>query len=196
MKTATHKEGATPLSDYSGLKSSWVETQEELNAVEAANIQKAIRKYLGTRKRNLLTWFSVKNINQLHKEMFGEVWTWAGKYRTTQKSVHLTPFLIPVEMYKLSQDLEFWCANQWKPVEVAARLHHRLVWIHPYENGNGRHARLMGDIVLYTNGHPIPLWPDKFHQTGANHERREYIAALQEADRGNYIPLTALYGKY
>ena len=189
MKSEQPK-GATPLDDYSGLKTSWVQTREQLDLVEAENIQSILRKYLGARKYPFPRWFTVVHFNQVHREMFGKVWTWAGKYRKTIKSIGIAPYKIIVEMKQLEEDSHYWGNNnEFSAIEIAARIHHRLVWIHPYENGNGRHARLIGDMVLSSLKHSYPLWPT-LNENGE--ERERYLHALREADRHNFHPLEKL----
>ena len=142
-------EGATPLDDYSGLKLTWITTRDQLDAAEADNIRQAIRKYLGKRRSAFPEWFTTKHIDLVHRTMFGKVWEWAGKYRRTEKTIGVPAYQILSEFKKLEQDMEDFSQRPWNPIEIAARVHHRLVWIHPYENGNGRLGRLIGDMVLY-----------------------------------------------
>jgi Fic-DOC domain mobile mystery protein B len=85
----------------------------------------------------------------LHKRLFGDVWDWAGKFRKTGKNIGIDPIDIPVELRTLMGDARYWADhNTCPPSEAAVRLHHRLVKIHPFANGNGRHARIMADTVL------------------------------------------------
>jgi Fic-DOC domain mobile mystery protein B len=179
--------GATPLDDISGLKLSWVDSREKLDAAEADNIRLAINKYLSRKRYAFPMWFTVSHINQVHKLMFSKTWQWAGQYRKTYKSVGIQPYKISVEMLKLEEDIRFWGDKKsYSPLETAARVHHRLVWIHPYENGNGRHARMIGDMVLRAFGHPYIAWPG-LNEHG--NERKLYIQALKEADHGDILPL-------
>lgn len=177
-------EGATPLDDYSGLKVLWVQNCDQLNAVESENINQALKKYLGRRKYSFPDWFSVEHINLIHKEMFGKVWRWAGIYRTTGKSIGIEPYKVSIEMRRLQNDIAYW-GNEFPftLIEVVARVHHRLVWIHPYENGNGRHARLIGDMILYASGYSYPCWPVLSDQ---GNKRDQYLHALREADRHHF----------
>ena len=179
-------DGTTSLDDYSGLKVTWVQTRAQLDAVEAENVQEGIKKYLGKRRHSVPEWFTVQNLNRAHRDLFGKVWSWAGEYRQTKKNIGVAPYQISVEMQKLHEDLQFWAQAHWKPIAIAARTHHRLVWIHPYENENGRHARLIGDMVLHNLQHPFPIWPS-FMPDGK--ERALYLVALREADQNHFDAL-------
>lgn len=187
--------GTTPLDDYSGLKKDWIQTRPQLDAAEAANILQAMGKFLGKKKYPFPRWFTVKHLNAVHKEMFGKVWTWAGLYRKTDKSIGISPYRIPVEMGNLEKDLLFFSQkeSQFDPIEISARTHHRLVWIHPYENGNGRHARLIGDMILSFYGYRYPQWP---HLISNGEEREQYLRTLREADNGNFSSLMRCLIKY
>ena len=94
-------------------------------------------------------------------------------------------------MHKLIDDLAFW-AKAWVPLEIAVRAHHRLAWIHPYENGNGRHARFIGDMILHSLGYPYPIWPTH-HESGA---RKTYLQAMREADKGDFFLLIDYFIQY
>lgn len=179
--------GATPLDDISGLKLSWVDSREKLDAVEADNIRMAINKYLGRKRYPFPQWFTVSHINQIHRAMFGNVWDWAGKYRRTNKSVGVAPHRISTEMAKLEEDMRFWGQEKsFDCLEMAARVHHRLVWIHPYENGNGRLGRFIGDMVLSSFGYERVAWP-RLNDSGK--ERNLYIQAMKDADEGDFSAL-------
>lgn len=187
-------EGATPLDDCSGLKLSWVYDHSQLDAVEADNIRLAMNKYLRKKRYPFPGWFKTSHINKVHKEMFGKVWTWAGKFRKSVKSIGVAPYKIPVEMAHLEADMAFWALeNSFSPLEIAARVHHRLVWIHPYENGNGRHGRFIGDMVFLTLGQEKVMWPGLAEN---GQERRLYIQALKDADVGDFIALIEFMKRY
>ena len=176
-------DGSTPLEDESGLRLKWIKNQNQLNQVEAENINIAYGKYLEGPKRAFPKWFTIQHIDLVHKTMFGKVWSWAGKYRKTEKSIGMPVYQIPTELKKLEQDMEDWERRNWDPIEISARVHHRLVWIHPYENGNGRHGRFVGDMILHAFKYAFPIWP-KIAENG--NEREVYIQALKEADQGSF----------
>ncbi|MEK7743588.1 MAG: mobile mystery protein B, partial [Elusimicrobiota bacterium] len=128
------------------------------------------------------------------KEMFGAVWAWAGRYRGVELNIGVAPHRIREETAKLCDDVWFWGSEAEDPpsvLERACRIHHRLAWIHPFRNGNGRHARLIADIYLKSYGEPMPVWPstDIARKGGV---RDEYLAALRAGDQGDFKPLMSL----
>ena len=178
--------GATPLDldETAGLRLTHITTREELNIFEQENIQQAIAWAFTGRKMDIL---SEAFIRQLHKRMFGEVWKWAGHPRTSNKNIGIPYERVRIELRKLIDDVKFWIENEtFPPDEIAARFHHRLVFTHPFPNGNGRHARLMTDLLLERQ-----LGQPKFSWGGASlvqegDVRSRYIAALRAADRDDY----------
>ncbi len=178
--------GATPLAtdETAGLRLTHITTREELNIFEQQNIQQAVAWALGGRKKDIM---SEAFIQQLHQRMFGDVWKWAGQYRTSNKNIGVFSGEIGIELHKLINDVKFWVEKEsFSPDEIAVRFHHRLVAIHPFANGNGRHARLMTDLLLEKQ-----LRRPKFNWGGATLEqegstRSRYIAALRAADQHDY----------
>jgi Fic-DOC domain mobile mystery protein B len=140
--------GATPLdpNEVDGLKLTHISTQSELDRWEQDNILDALNWLESTRPKDIL---NEQFIRKLHRKMFGNVWKWAGRFRLSDKNIGGPWHQVPVELKKLCDDVAVWIdAGQMPPDEIAARLHHRLVSIHPFSNGNGRHARLMADLLL------------------------------------------------
>lgn len=182
-------EGATPLADYSGLKPDWVTTMHELNRIEAENIIKAQQKYFSGTIAHPIKWVNVKSLRLIHQTMFGDVWDWAGIYRKSTTSIGITPGLIPSRLAQFCYDVDSWFQNpvELTFVEMAARIHHQLVFIHPFENGNGRFARLVADRFLIAWKCPYPSWPNQLNQSGLT--RKDYIQTLKSADHGDYQPL-------
>jgi Fic-DOC domain mobile mystery protein B len=180
--------GATPMDDISDLKLSWVHTLQDLNRVEAENIKLATKKYLLGRLSSPKYWFLVPQLIKMHYEMFHQVWNWAGKFRKTNKNLGSKPYLIPFELAQLCQTVQEWnSANRTISLrEQAARIHHQLVVIHPFENGNGRFARLAADRYLRALKHPHPHWPLDLDNT--SYARKRYLQVLREADQGNFDP--------
>jgi Fic-DOC domain mobile mystery protein B len=129
-------------------------------------------------------------VRDLHRRMFGQVWRWAGRYRTTDKNLgHPWP-QIPAHVRLLCEDTAYWIREQtygWD--ELAARFHHRLVAIHPFPNGNGRHARLMTDTLLKKNGLPMFTWGQATLRAGE--ARARYLDALRAADDRQFGRLIA-----
>jgi len=129
-------------------------------------------------------------IKLLHKKMFGDVWKWAGKFRKSNKNIGVAREQIGIELRKLYEDVKCWNEfGSWPVDEIAARFHHRLVWIHPFVNGNGRHARVMTDLILEKKlGARRFTWGNgKINQAGDC--RQQYIQALQTADKGDFSRL-------
>ncbi len=179
------KEGETLIDDISGLKLE-ITTRKELDEAEAQNILKAYVKYtLNSSKLKNVT-FDLNFFRKLHKEMFSDVWNWAGEFRTTQTSIGVEATKIYLALYQLQDDLKFWKEN-WNYMDTAVRLHHSLVKIHPFLNGNGRWARLVVDLWLLKNGHNVLSWGSNLDEIST--DRSRYISALQEADNGNYQKL-------
>ena len=178
---------ATPIEDISDLIPSHITTRPELNEWEAANILKAVKKYLSW-KKNII--FDVAWLKQLHKEMFDETWKWAGMFRQLNLNFGADWFTIPENVKNLVDDIAYWKkgASKFSIFEQGVRIHHRLVKIHPFVNGNGRHARLASDVFLYSNGHKLPNWPNN-DLIEKSDIRKRYIEALKEADRGSYKQL-------
>ncbi len=178
-------EGATPIDDCSGLIPAWVHHLDDLNRVEAENIMIAQRKYLRASK-NPEHWFVVSELKAIHKTMFKNVWEWAGVYRKSMTSIGIKPSLIPAQLGELCLEVQSWfsCPVELTFLEMAARVHHRLVFIHPFENGNGRFSRLVADRFLLSLGCPHSLWPVHLNQEGI--VRKDYIQALKHADQGDY----------
>lgn len=189
-------DNATPLSDYSGLILSWVYNLADLNRVEAENIMIAQRKYLKNLKKASETWHGPEQLKIIHKNMFEDVWTWAGHYRTSVTSIGVSPGLIPVRMAELCFEVNAWFLYpvQLTFIEMAARIHHKLVFIHPFENGNGRFSRLVADQFLLQWGCAHPIWPSYLSQDGSI--RKDYVQMLKSADRGDYSPLERFMQKY
>jgi len=181
-----YPQGATPLDpdEAEGLRLTHISTREELNLFEAKNIQDGMEWAWRSRSKDLV---GERFIRQLHKKMFGDVWRWAGEYRKTNKNIGVSWEMIGVELHHLCADLNYWIEHETFCVdEIAARLHHRLVAIHPFPNGNGRHARMIADLLLEKKLDAIRFSWGGRELTEANDCRKGYIQALQSADRGDY----------
>lgn len=183
----TYPEGATPLDSntINGLIPN-LTLQSELNEFEQSNIQSAIKWASRSRKlkKELV---SIEGIKLLHKNMFNQTWKWAGKFRTTNTNIGIPYYQISQEVKKLCDDLEFWEDNQtYAYDEIAVRFHHRLVFIHPFPNGNGRLCRLAADLFLEYRKLPHLKWGDPTDLIVSSEIRKEYLVALREADNHNY----------
>lgn len=177
----------TPIEDISDLIPQHITTRPELNEWEAANILKAVKKYLSEKKMIV---FDVAWLKKLHKEMFDETWKWAGVFRQRNLSLGVDWYNIPENVKNLADDVTYWKKEpaKFSIFEQSVRIHHRLVKIHPFVNGNGRHARLASDVFLYSNGHKMPNWPNN-DLIEKSDIRKRYVEALKEADRGSYKQL-------
>ena len=161
--------------------------RSELNEAEHANIARG-QDWALSRKRDPLT---EKFILDLHRRMLGNVWKWAGKFRKSERNLGLPFYEIPVALRQLLDDTKAWIEyNTYPPDEIAVRLHHRLVQIHPFPNGNGRHARLAADLLVMRLGRERFSW-GRESLDNAGSVRQRYIAALQAADRRDIGPLLA-----
>lgn len=193
----THKEpeGATPF-DSDGLILAHIQTREELFIAEARNIGNATLKYLATAPSKRMAPFTREWAYRLHKEMFGNVWAWAGKRRITQTNIGVPPYEIDSGLKDLFDDLTEWQKHEtYSLIEQAARLHHRAVYIHPFNNGNGRWSRLLANVLMKRSG-SVPIdWleEDIANQSAA---RTEYLAAIRAADKRDYAPLIGLHQRY
>jgi Fic-DOC domain mobile mystery protein B len=166
-------------------------TREELNEWERQNILEAAAWALDPRNLNRQDPLTEAYLRELHLRMFDQTWKWAGTYRTTEKNIGIPYYQIREALPALLGDTRYWVEHRtFEPDELAVRLHHRLVWIHPFANGNGRHARLMADVVLQRLGRPVFTWGSAdIVQTGDF--RRSYIDALRAADKNDFEPLIA-----
>jgi Fic-DOC domain mobile mystery protein B len=192
-------DGATPLDDeeVEGLVPSSVTTREQLNEWEATNIQVAME-WLFRVPRSVDDVLQVSFAEELHRRMFDQTWTWAGKYRSTEKNIGLSPSQVRVALRdRLADALVSHGYEHYPPKEFAARLHHQLVSIHPWPNGNGRWARLMADAYLHARAQPRLTWGGNLDAdlVDAGAPRSEYLAAIRLADSGNFAPLIALVSR-
>jgi Fic-DOC domain mobile mystery protein B len=193
--TDAHSPGATPLrpEDLRGLKLLHITTYAELNEAEAANIISGQEWALRARKSDLSSMLSDDYLQLLHEKMYGQVWKWAGTYRTHDTNIGSQYPMIRTDLREFFDDARSWTDHStFDPQELAIRTHHRIVKVHPFPNGNGRHSRLIADLLLMRH-FKIERLPWGGGTLGNEDPNRvEYIAALQEADRNNYAPLIAI----
>lgn len=184
-----YAQGATPLdpNEIDGLIPLHITTQSQLNEWEAANILKAETWLFSVSNHgNFLT---IKFTRLLHSRMFDDTWKWAGQFRKTERNIGVAPFKISPDLNNLLEDVQHQVINQSLPFdEIAYRFHHRLVAIHPFPNGNGRHARLMTDLLLTQADFPRFTWGrQRLESEGP--VRKQYIDALRDADKHDYAAL-------
>lgn len=191
MRDFEYPVGATPLDpdEMRGLKLKHISTRAELDRWEQENIQEALAWLSRRRKSDAL---SEAFLCQLHQQMFGKVWKWAGDFRRTNKNIGIEWPYIPVHLRQLMDDVRVWIEfSTYSSDEIAYRLHHKLAWIHLFPNGNGRHARLMADLLLEEvfNREPFTWGGDNL--TNAGDMRKFYIDALRAADNHDYSKLSS-----
>lgn len=193
MTDDTRPIGATPGGDISGLILGHLSTPAARNAVEAEAISRAYDKHVfrARRKKQGTEWLTDDFIRKVHADMFGIIWEWGGQYRKAPMNIGVEPHQIPEQIKLLTGDFFFWNdpESTMSVVEIAARLQHRLTQIHPFINGNGRHARLLTDIFLYSRQHAMPQWPQIQRMSQGNEIRNQYIRAMKVADEGDITEL-------
>ena len=185
------QDGQTPLDpdEKAGLIPQHLTTKGDLNDWEQENILHAIRWLKRSRAPDVL---SEEFCRELHKQMFGKTWAWAGTFRKSDKNIGCDSMQVGLKLAQLFANTQWWVDNAMFPHdEIAARFHRDLVWIHPFPNGNGRLARVMADALLRSLGQPVFSWGSGGNLVAANDARDRYLAALRAADHGDYQLLLA-----
>ena len=188
----TYPNGATPIdpNELQDLIPDYIATMSELNQAEQTNITDA---FVWAEKQDLSELLTATFIFKLHEKMSNQVWRWAGKQRHSNKNIGVMTDQIVNDLGQLLKNTEFWIEKKTiQPDELAARFHHKLVQIHIFPNGNGRHARLMTDLLLVQMNTPKFTWGTQLAATPLEVEgktRSEYIAALKKADIGDFKDL-------
>lgn len=189
-----HDGGNTPIdpNEAEGLIPDLI-TQSQLNEYEQLNIATAwiwapTSRYL---KRQLL---SRDGLQRLHQRMFDRTWKWAGQFRRSEKSIGIKWTEVPVAVQSLCDDTTYQLKEQSFPLEeIAVRFHYRLVSIHPFPNGNGRHARMAADLLCLQRGGQAFPWGAS-NLTARGSARAAYLDALKRADNGDLLPLMQFAG--
>ena len=181
-------DGQTPLDEdeKEGLLIPTITTRGDLDEFEQLGVEKAIE-WLLTRKLTADKILTEEFVRDLHKRMFGNIWKWAGEFRRTNKNIGVDKYLIPVELKNLLDDCRYWIEkNSFSDDEIAVRLSHRMVLIHPFANGNGRHSRLIADVLITkVFGKSYFTW-GSVNLTKAGEARTKYLQALRAADQNDY----------
>jgi len=184
-------EDATPLEprEREGLLQTWITHRRDLNEAEEENIVEGAAWARGRRRLPFERMLSEDFMRTLHKRMFGDVWQWAGTFRATERNIGVQAYRIGMELASLLSDIRYWIEHKtFPPDEIAIRFHHRLVAIHPFPNGNGRHARLAADLLIERlGGDPFTWGGGSLANVGEL--RARYIAALRAADNHDIAPL-------
>lgn len=183
--------GATPYSDGDSINliPRHITLQSQLNEWEQANILEAESwVFSQNNRRKILT---AEFIQKVHYKMFDKTWKWAGKFRHHQTNIGCKPFEIAPKLRQLLSDINYYLVHKtYSLVEIAVRLHHGLVYIHCFPNGNGRHARIIADLFLITHHHKRLSW-GKVNMNNAGELRNNYISALRLADHHDFSTLIA-----
>lgn len=186
-----YEDGQTPLSEEEkeGLLIKTITTHGELDEYEQLNIEKAIQ-WIMRQKLKKETILTEEFVKALHKRMLGEVWSWAGEFRRSEKNIGVSWIKIGMELKVLLDDTLYWINKEtYPPDEIAIRFKHRLVNIHCFPNGNGRHSRIMADIIIESVfGYPVFSW-NHSNMVKADETRKSYITAIREGDKGDIKPL-------
>ncbi|CDM60682.1 MULTISPECIES: mobile mystery protein B [Rhizobium] len=180
-------EANTPLTaeEREQLIPSYITLRHELNEAEQVNIGEGLR-WAMSRRRDVL---DQESLNELHRRMFGEVWRWAGQYRTTGRNIGVAAYRIAMDVRQTVDDGRYWVEHgTYPPDEIAVRFSHRLVAIHPFPNGNGRFSRLVGDLLARQLGRPPFSW-GRANLIDAGETRARYVTALRAADNHEIEPL-------
>ncbi len=190
------KDDDTPF-DGSGLKIKTIKTRRQLNEAEFESILRVTEKYLLSKPSHKLAPFTFGWLLDLHREMLRSIWSWAGEIRTTQKNIGVSPNIVPAELGVIAIESEKRHSETGELViATAAEFHHRAVWVHPFEDGNGRWARLLANIWLMQHDQAVTIWPATDLRDNESPIRGEYIAAMKQADLRNYGPLIDLHKKF
>lgn len=188
-----YMDGQTPLEeeDKEGLLIPTIATRGELDEFEQQNIEQAIQWTLG-RSFKADTVFTVEFIRMVHKRMYAEVWAWAGEFRKTNKNICTDKWQIPTALRHLIDDVRYWHENNtYPPDEITIRFKHRIVSIHCFPNGNGRHSRLMADIIIEKiYKRPLFSW-GAANLSSESDAKADYLKAVKAADKGDYSLLLA-----
>ncbi|MCE2813121.1 MAG: mobile mystery protein B [Planctomycetaceae bacterium] len=186
----------TPF-DGSGLKIKSIKTRRQLNEAEFESILRVTKKYLMSKPSQKLAPFTFGWLLELHREMLGSIWSWAGEIRTTQKNIGVSANIVTAELGVIAIESEKRHSETGDLViATAAEFHHRAVWVHPFEDGNGRWARLLANIWLMQHDQPVIIWPASDLRDTESPIRGEYIAAMKHADLRNYGPLIDLHKRF
>lgn len=180
--------GATPLDpdEAAGLLPTHIATQGDLNAWEEANILQGARWATRQKKREILEEGYVRD---LHRQMFDKTWRWAGTFRSSNKNIGVDWMQVAVRLRDLLDNTRYQIeSNVFQTDELAIRFHHQMVWIHAFPNGNGRHARLLADMLVMRMGNSRFSWGGD-SLISAGQLRSSYLAALRAADHGKFDAL-------
>jgi len=185
---------ATPIQpdDQKKLIPTWIQSRDDLNVAEEDNIASGLGWAKRRRPKPLVIATDAFSRN-LHKVMFGKVWKWAGAYREVElENIGVPRWQIASRSAELFDQFRYWIEHStFTPDEVAVRFHHQLVFVHAFTNGNGRHSRMMADLLAESLGREPFTWGRGDLGDDTGELRRTYIAALRKADNGDIGDLLA-----
>jgi Fic-DOC domain mobile mystery protein B len=188
-------DGATLIDpdEKEGLRYKHITTRGELDQLEQANIVEGLQWLKKQKNTDVL---SEGFVRDLHKRLFGQVWKWAGAFGKTEQNIGVDPIQIAIQLRQLLDDTRYWIEHKtYPPIELAARFHHKLVLIHLFPNGNGRHARIMADAILIKlMDAPAIDWAGGYKLEAMNERRDQYIVALKAADKHDFSRLLGFVG--
>lgn len=186
-------DGQTPLDEEEkdGLLIPAIATRGELDEFEQQNIEQAVQWTLGRSFKSQQI-FTEDFMRTVHKRMYSDVWSWAGQFRKSNKNLGVDKWQIPSDLKKLLDDASYWHDHKtYPPEEIAIRFKHRIVSIHCFPNGNGRHSRLMADIIIEKiYNQPVFSW-GAAHLSSESDMRASYLKAVKTVDKGDYSLLLA-----
>jgi len=192
--------GATAGEDESGLLIPHLTTREMRNSFELEVIGRAYDKHVfrGRKKKSGTRWLTEDYLRQVHMDMFGSIWDWAGTFRQSDVNIGIPWHQIPEQVRMMCDDFIFWDSPQssMSVIEIAARLQNRLTRIHPFKNGNGRHARLITDTFFRSRDHALSAWPQIQLMPQGDAVRARYISAMKKADQEDFSELMSFISEF
>ena len=184
-----YTKGATPLSldEIHNLIPKHLTHQHQLDEWEQYNIARA---EMWIKSRKIKDILSIEFVKKLHRKMFCDTWSWAGVFRQRQTNIGVNSIYIQQELKILMDDIVYWQKNAtFSTSVIGVRLHHRLVFIHPFPNGNGRFSRLFADLYLLNQNEPRFSW-GRSNLAKDSAFRDRYLQALRLADKSDYNELS------
>lgn len=190
--------GATGGEDLSDLIPQNLADRTRRDAAETEAIALAYDRHVFRAKKPAGDWLTDTLLRRVHRDMFDGIWRWAGVYRKTDLNIGVPWKTIPEQIAQLCGDFAFWSTPKSKmaPMEIAARLQNRLTRIHPFMNGNGRHARLITDMFFHSLGEEMPAWPQLQLLPQGDSIRERYVSAMRKADREDFENLISFIQDY
>lgn len=167
-----------------------VATNNELNELEALNIADAFA-WADDQTWQTADFFTQHVLREIHAKMFDQVWVWAGTYRSREVNIgNCPPEEISTRLEQVLGNLSYQSENGRSAHDVCTALHHCIAQIHPFPNGNGRHARLVARLLAQTMGlERSSLTWGSTEYADEDTRKAAYISSLRAADDGDFGPL-------